>query len=59
MAKQLGADFVVKVTSKEPKEMAGQIEECFGEKPEITIECSGAPPSIKTAIFVSNINYCY
>lgn len=58
MAKQLGADFVVKVTSKEPKEMAGQIEECFGEKPEITIECSGAPPSIKTAIFSTRSGGC-
>lgn len=54
MAKCLGADYPLKVTSKDPKEMAGKIEECFGEKPDVAIECSGAPPSVKTAIYVSN-----
>lgn len=58
MAKKIGADFTVKVTSKDAKEMAGKIEECFGEKPEISIECSGAPPSIKTAIFATRSGGC-
>jgi len=55
MAKDLGADFVLKITSKDPKEVATQIVECFGERPDIAIECSGAPSSARTAIYVSLI----
>ena len=49
----MGADFPLKVTSKDPKEMATKIEELMGEQPDIAIECSGATPSIQTAIYVS------
>lgn len=58
MAKSLGADFPLKVTSKDPREMADKIEECFGEKPEVAIECSGAPPSVKTAIYATSSGGC-
>ncbi|KAK7486799.1 hypothetical protein BaRGS_00021946 [Batillaria attramentaria] len=50
-AKTMGADGVIKVTSRDPKETAAQVEEVLGEKADITIECSGAPPSIRTAIY--------
>lgn len=53
MAKAVGADYTVLVKSTDSQEVARQIEEVMGQKPEITIECSGAPPSIQTAIYVS------
>ena len=52
MAKSLGADCALKVDTKDPKEMAKKVEEALQEKPEVAIECSGAPPSVRTAIFV-------
>ncbi|KAL4227834.1 hypothetical protein ACF0H5_013271 [Mactra antiquata] len=58
MAKAMGADLTVKVTSKDPREMADIIEGCFGEKPSITIECSGAPASIRTAIYCTRSGGC-
>ena len=57
IAKQMGADFILKVTSKVPQESANQIEDLMGEQPDVTIECSGATPSIQTAIYVS-LDYC-
>ena len=53
MAKSMGATYTLKVTSKDPREMAQQVEELMGVQPEITIECSGAAPSLQTAIYVS------
>ena len=53
MAKAVGADYTVLVKSRDSQEVARQIAEVMGQKPEITIECSGAPPSIQTAIYVS------
>ena len=50
----MGADFPLKVTWKDPKDMALKIEEVMGESPDVTIECSGATPSIQTAIYVSH-----
>ena len=41
MAKELGADKIFKVTSRDPLENAKAIEEIMGEMPDITIECSG------------------
>lgn len=59
MAKKLGADFPLLVSSKDPKEMAAKIVEMFGgDRPEIAIECSGAPPSVKTAIFATRSGGC-
>ncbi|XP_041362933.1 sorbitol dehydrogenase-like [Gigantopelta aegis] len=56
-AKKLGADFTLKVT-KDPKETALQVEEVFGQPADITIECSGAPSSVKTAIFATCSGGC-
>jgi len=53
MAKEIGADFTVKVTSRDGVKMAELIETTMGGKPDITIECSGAPPSIQTAIYAT------
>jgi L-iditol 2-dehydrogenase len=53
MAKSMGATYTLKVTSKDPREMAQKVEELMGVQPEITIECSGATPSLQTAIYVS------
>lgn len=55
MAKAVGADYTVLVKSRDGQEVARQIEEVMGQKPEITIECSGAPPSIQTAIYVCSV----
>ena len=53
MAKKLGADHCIKVDSRDPNVMAKKIEDAFGEQPTVTIECSGAEPSVQTGIFVS------
>ncbi|KAH3803654.1 hypothetical protein DPMN_131920 [Dreissena polymorpha] len=58
MAKEMGADCVVKVTSKDAKEVAAQVIEALGEKPDFTIVCSGAPPSTRTAIFATKSGGC-
>jgi len=52
-AKELGADFIVKITSKDSIKTAQLIEETMGEKPDITIECSGAPSSLQAAIYAT------
>jgi L-iditol 2-dehydrogenase len=49
----MGATYTLKVMSKDPCEMAQKVEELMGVQPEITIECSGATPSLQTAIYVS------
>jgi Zn-dependent alcohol dehydrogenase len=53
LAKQLGADYALDVRSKEPEEIEKMVEECFGEKPHVAIECSGSPSAIRAAIRVS------
>lgn len=58
IAKQMGADFILKVTSKVPQETASQIEDLIGEQPDVTIECSGATPSIQTAIYATKSGGC-
>ncbi|XP_060554294.1 sorbitol dehydrogenase-like, partial [Ruditapes philippinarum] len=50
LAKQLGADYALDVRSKEPEEIEKMVEECFGEKPHVAIECSGSPSAIRAAI---------
>lgn len=44
---------MVKVTSRDAKVTAQAVEEALGDKADISIECSGAAPSIQTAIYVS------
>ncbi|XP_045215423.1 sorbitol dehydrogenase-like [Mercenaria mercenaria] len=58
MAKQLGVDFALKVNYKEPKEIAELVEQYFGERAEITIECSGAPSCARTAIYATRSGGC-
>jgi L-iditol 2-dehydrogenase len=53
MAKELGADCVLKVTTTATAEdLAKQVAEKLGVMPDISIECSGAESSIKLAILV-------
>ena len=50
----MGADAIIKVTSRDPKDTSAAVEEALGEPADITIECTGAPPSIRSAIYVSS-----
>ena len=52
MAKSLGADAVFKVDKSDGKAMAEKITKEFGFA-DRTIECTGAEPSIHSAIYVS------
>ncbi|OWF40804.1 sorbitol dehydrogenase-like [Mizuhopecten yessoensis] len=58
VAKTLGATYTLKVTSRDPQEVAKQVENIMGDKAEITIECSGATPSIQTAIYATQSGGC-
>ncbi|XP_048257308.1 sorbitol dehydrogenase-like [Haliotis rufescens] len=57
-ARKLGAKFTLKVTSSDPRVTAQQIEEILGEPADKTIECSGAAPSIRTAIYATAPGGC-
>ncbi|XP_045167944.2 sorbitol dehydrogenase-like isoform X2 [Mercenaria mercenaria] len=53
IAETVGADFVLNVTSKDPKEVAKIVIDAFGGKPEISIDSTGVQSSIQTAIFAT------
>ena len=53
MALNLGAHHALRVDTRDPEEMARRVEEALGCKPDISVECSGAEPSIQTGIYVS------
>lgn len=53
IAKELGADMIFKVTSRDGKVVAEQIKKEFG-RVDKTIECTGAESSIHTAIYATN-----
>ena len=53
VAKKMGATYTVHVTTRDTRALAHQIEETLGCKPTESLECSGAQPSIATAIYVS------
>ncbi len=53
VAKAMGATYTVKVTTRDSRVMAEQIRSTLGCSPDHTLECSGAEPSIGTAIYVS------
>ena len=55
VAKEMGATYTVKVTTRDSRELAKQIVDTLGCNPDRTIECSGAAPSIATAIYVSTV----
>ncbi|XP_018111014.1 sorbitol dehydrogenase [Xenopus laevis] len=52
-AKELGADFVVQVTTEPPEVIAQRVEELLGTMPEITIECTGAESCIQAGIYAT------
>ena len=47
--------YTVKVTTRNSRELARQIVDTLGCNPDKAIECSGAEPSIATAIYVSTM----
>lgn len=53
MAKKLGADYTLNVTSMEPNEVAETVEKLFSEKPNVAVECSGAASATQTAVFAT------
>lgn len=54
VAKELGADFMVKVNpSDNEKILAQRIHDLLGGLPEITIDCSGFQPTIRLGLEVS------
>ncbi|PVD37792.1 hypothetical protein C0Q70_00393 [Pomacea canaliculata] len=57
-AKSMGADAIIKVASPDAKAIASQVEEVLGSLADVTIECSGAPPSIRTAIYSTRSGGC-
>ena len=58
MAEKLGANYTVKVTTRDSRALAKEIEATLGCQPDRTIECSGAEPSIATAIYVNSSSVC-
>ncbi|XP_038072518.1 sorbitol dehydrogenase-like [Patiria miniata] len=53
MAKKLGAHHALRVDTRDAEEMARRVEAAMGCKPEISIECTGAEPSIQTGIYAT------
>ncbi|XP_022104677.1 sorbitol dehydrogenase-like isoform X2 [Acanthaster planci] len=53
LAVKLGANHALKVDTRDGEEMARRVEEALGCKPDISIECSGAEPSIQTGIYAT------
>ena len=54
----MGADHTVLVDKTPPKELAGKIRDTLGCEPDVTLECSGAAPSISTGIYVCCMCAC-
>ena len=53
LAKELGADHVIKVTTTCPQTLAKRIVSTMGSEPEVTVECSGTDFSFITGIHVT------
>lgn len=53
MAKKLGATFQINVKDRKMEEIIEEVKSKFGDSPNITIECSGAEPSVKLGIKVT------
>lgn len=60
MAKSMGADVGILVDPKEtPQETAARVrEQMGGDDPDVTLECSGAEPSVKLAIYATKSGGC-
>ena len=56
-AKTMGADHVIKVTTRDPVELANQIGVIMGDQPDVSIECSAVDFSFITAIHVRHLTY--
>ncbi|ELU06025.1 hypothetical protein CAPTEDRAFT_149787 [Capitella teleta] len=52
-AKKVGADDVIRVESRDPKVNASIIEKTLGSAADVTIECSGAEPSVQAGIYAT------
>ncbi|KAG8181969.1 hypothetical protein JTE90_026907 [Oedothorax gibbosus] len=52
-AKELGADSTICVTGMDSASLVTKIKSTIGDSPDIAIECSGAEPSIRTAIMAT------
>lgn len=52
-AKELGADYTIKVESRDGKEVAKKILEQLGTTADKTVECTGVESSIHTGIYAS------
>ncbi|XP_078703550.1 sorbitol dehydrogenase-like [Branchiostoma floridae x Branchiostoma belcheri] len=52
-ARQMGADVTVDVTSRDGRAVADQVVQELGCQPDVTIECSGAEPSIHAGIYAT------
>ena len=48
----MGATYTIKVTSRDSRALAKEVESTLGCKPDRSIECSGVEASIATAIYV-------
>lgn len=55
LAKSLGADFTVRVSSEKPEQLATDISEILGDHPDVTIECSGTNFGFSTGIYVRHV----
>jgi L-iditol 2-dehydrogenase len=54
LAKKIGADHTVLVTrDTKEEEMVNKIHQLFGREPDITIECSGAPSSLRLSLLAT------
>eukprot|EP00128_Syssomonas_multiformis_P008003 Colp12_sorted_trinity150504_noHs@19368 len=58
VAKRLGADHTFKVTRQDAKEFAANVAATLGGQADVAIECSGAEPAIRTAIFSTASGGC-
>nr|KAG5701049.1 hypothetical protein BaRGS_008770 [Batillaria attramentaria] len=53
-AKSLGADHVIKVQTRDPEELANQVEDILGTKPDSTFECCGTDFSMAAGIYATH-----
>ncbi|XP_018562527.1 sorbitol dehydrogenase isoform X1 [Anoplophora glabripennis] len=53
MAKQLGADFVIKTLNLSEEEVVNKIKELLGEEPTVSFDCSGAEQAVRVALTVT------
>ncbi|XP_007472535.1 sorbitol dehydrogenase isoform X3 [Monodelphis domestica] len=52
-AKECGANYIYQVKEESPREVASKVEDLLGQKPDVTIECSGVESSIQTSIYAT------